>query len=235
MTLHVPKAVLISLLLGLAIGVGVVGTLIAVGGDEDRPGLVAAQGDSSADASLVTRPPAQARHKPKMPVRLTVHRTPRRTTEQSVTIRGRTTPGAKVTVRGRSAVVRHGIYRVRLKLRLGTNRFTVVARHPDRRTRRRPMKLDRVEPVLAHAEEGCGGDPYAYRTTSGACIGPAHPPSNGPASPEDCPAGQVPVGVTGACAAPDTVPTGPDVNGPDDPCPAGTNWVEPDGCVGGDY
>ena len=50
------------------------------------------------------------------------------------------------------------------------------------------------------ASAGCGGDPYSTPTTSGGCIGPAHPPSTGPAQPEDCPPGQVPVGVTGACA-----------------------------------
>jgi hypothetical protein len=49
------------------------------------------------------------------------------------------------------------------------------------------------------ASAGCGGDPYSTPTTSGGCIGPAHPPS-GPAQPEDCPPGQIPVGVTGACA-----------------------------------
>lgn len=27
----------------------------------------------------------------------------------------------------------------------------------------------------------------------------------------------------------------PDTNGPNDPCPPGTNYVAPDGCVGGDY
>ena len=54
--------------------------------------------------------------------------------------------------------------------------------------------------------------------------------------PEDCPSGWVPVGVTGACAPATTDSQSyPDTNGPDDPCPAGTNWVEPDGCVGGDY
>lgn len=45
---------------------------------------------------------------------------------------------------------------------------------------------------------GCGGNPYSTPTRSGGCIGPAHPPSSGPAT--NCPPGQVPVGVTGACA-----------------------------------
>jgi hypothetical protein len=49
---------------------------------------------------------------------------------------------------------------------------------------------------------GCAGDPYSTPTRSGGCIGPAHPPSNGPARAQDCPPGQVPVGVTGACAPP---------------------------------
>lgn len=45
---------------------------------------------------------------------------------------------------------------------------------------------------------GCGGDPYSTPTRNGGCIGPAHPPSTGPAT--NCPPGQVPVGETGACA-----------------------------------
>lgn len=48
---------------------------------------------------------------------------------------------------------------------------------------------------------GCGGDPYAAYGPDG-CIAAAHPPT-GPAQPEDCPAGQVPVGITGACAPPE--------------------------------
>jgi hypothetical protein len=45
---------------------------------------------------------------------------------------------------------------------------------------------------------GCGGDPYAAYGPNG-CIPPAHPPTPA-ARPEDCPVGQIPVGVTGACA-----------------------------------
>jgi hypothetical protein len=45
---------------------------------------------------------------------------------------------------------------------------------------------------------GCGDDPYSTPTRSGGCIGPAHPPSTGPAT--NCPPGEVPAGETGACA-----------------------------------
>jgi hypothetical protein len=45
---------------------------------------------------------------------------------------------------------------------------------------------------------GCGGNPYATPDRFGGCIGPAHPPSSGPA--KECPPGWVPAGQTGACA-----------------------------------
>ncbi len=47
---------------------------------------------------------------------------------------------------------------------------------------------------------GCGGNPYSTPSRSGGCIGPAHGPTSGPAT--NCPPGQVPAGVTGACAPP---------------------------------
>ena len=205
-----------------------------VGDDDDGHQVAAPEG---AVASTQVTPAIAAVSRPRTLVRLTVRAMPKTTSQQTITIRGRTTRGATVTARGKRAIVRRGIYRVRLKLRVGTNRFTVVARHEGQRARRRSMRFERVVPPPAPPEVGCGGDPYAYRGANGVCIGPAHPPSSGPASPADCPAGQMPVGVTGACAPPDpsSAPVGPDTNGPVDPSPAGTNWVEPDGCVGGDY
>lgn len=50
---------------------------------------------------------------------------------------------------------------------------------------------------------GCNQDQYSTPKVGGGCIGPAHPPSSGPAKPEDCPPGQVPAGETGACAPKD--------------------------------
>lgn len=63
---------------------------------------------------------------------------------------------------------------------------------------------------------GCGGDPYSTPTRSGGCIGPAHPPTSA-ATPASCPAGQVPVGETGACAPPEGTneESTPSVNSPE--------------------
>ena len=75
-----------------------------------------------------------------------------------------------MTVRGETVATEDGRYRVRLKMREGINRFTVIARHSDRQTNRRPVRVDRrVPPPPAPVAEGC-------------------------------PRGQAPVGATGACA-----------------------------------
>lgn len=216
---------------------GAVVALVA-GGNDKTTTVVTAPGKSSAHTTASGHAAiSETVAAPKRLVRLSV-RPLEQTAEGVVTVRGRTTRGASVTVRGKKARVRQGVYRVRLKLRLGANRFTVIARHADRRTRRRPVKVTRVQPapVAAPSEQGCGGDPYAYRSSDGTCVGPAHPPSGGPADPSDCPAGQVPVGVTGACAPPeDGSSVQPDTNGAKDPCPSGTNFVDGAGCVNGDY
>jgi len=51
-----------------------------------------------------------------------------------------------VTVRGKRAEVSKGRFHVTLRLRPGVNRFTVVVRHRDRLTRRRPVRVDRQAP-----------------------------------------------------------------------------------------
>jgi hypothetical protein len=101
--------------------------------------------------------------------------------------------GSNVTVRGKPAWPRDGVFRVRLSIRTGLNRLTVVARHPEQRTARKTIRLRRTEPPAPPA--------------------PAPPPV--------------------ATAAP--APVLPDSNGPDDPCPYGTNYVPSAGCVNGDY
>ena len=235
MTLHVPKGVFVLVVVVLGIALGAVGALAITGGSDDaeRADAAATRSTPPTPKTIATSAPAKQVVAKKL-TRLTVRGLPDETTQQSITIRGRTTRGATVTIRGSRAHVHRGAYRLTLKLPLGTNRFTIVARHADRRTRRRPVKVVRTRPAPVASEVGCGGDPHAYRSADGTCIGPAHPPR--PASPEDCPSGWVPVGVTGACAPATTDSQSyPDTNGPDDPCPAGTNWVEPDGCVGGDY
>src|SRR5437763_14620687 len=64
------------------------------------------------------------------------------------------------------------------------------------------------------APAGCGGNPYSTPTRHGGCIGPAHPPSTGPAT--HCPPGQVPAGTTGACAPPQAPGGGaPSVDSPE--------------------
>lgn len=162
MTLRIPKVVLVVTLLGLTAVASVVATLILTGNDREIPPAAAtAPVAAAASSPQIAKPSVAPRPQRKMLVRLTVREMPAQTSLQSVTIRGRTTRGATVTVRDKRAIVRRGIYSVRLKLRLGTNRFTVVSRHASWRTRRRPMKLNRLQPALAQAAPSTSGDPCA--------------------------------------------------------------------------
>lgn len=118
------------------------------------------------------------REQPKPFVEMTVRRPPREISGDDVLVRGTVTPAdATVTIRGEPAVVKDGEYRLRLKMRVGTNRFTVVTRHPDYRTSKRRLRVDRAAPAPA---------------------APA-PSSARPPGPTACPPGQVPAGEE-ACA-----------------------------------
>src|SRR3954452_18261262 len=99
--------------------------------------LVISEGGDSAVTRLASDPatttvaitPVVARPRDRRPparlVRLSV-RALHDTADKTVTVRGRTTRGARVTVRGERAVVEKGMFHARLSLRMGTNRFTVV-------------------------------------------------------------------------------------------------------------
>lgn len=142
MTFHIPRPVLLAAMLLFAIGVGVAGALLVGGGDGERAVVSTAPMASEAGAS----PTAKATIAPKPRVRLRVRDVPKEITADVVTIRGRTTRGATVTVRGKRALVMRGIYHVRLKMRLGVNLFTVVARRDGHRTNRRRLRIRRVPP-----------------------------------------------------------------------------------------
>lgn len=147
MTLHIPKPVRLAVILMLSATAGVLGTLIIDRGDPTTAASTTTpRGSAGSSPRPVKAVVVSARSKRR--VRLTVRSTPRQTAERSVTVRGRTTRGAKVTIRGRHATVQGGIYRSQLPLRIGTNRFTVVARHAGRRTRRRLMRIDRIPAPL---------------------------------------------------------------------------------------
>ena len=108
------------------------------GGDESpresRP-------SASTSASTSAEPPP-----PKSKVRLAVRRLARSTMDSQIVVRGTVTPGASVTVRGQRARVRRGRFRVALNIRVGSNRFTAVARHADRRTVRKVLRVRRQLP-----------------------------------------------------------------------------------------
>jgi hypothetical protein len=163
MTLHIPKAVLFAALLMLAAAAGVLTTLVVVNHGGDRAAAVVVTTPRIA-ASVRRGKPAAHRARPQTPVRLVVRATPDRTSEPALMVRGRTTRGATVTIRGQHATVQRGSYHAQLRLRMGTNRFTVVARHAGRRTRRRHLRIDRVTappPAPAQWAPADGGDPCA--------------------------------------------------------------------------
>ncbi len=93
-------------------------------------------------------------------------------------------------------------------LRVGENKFTVVARHPDRRTSRKRLGITREAPQPAtesNAATPQQGDPCAGAANQ--CRSAAGLPPNEdrptPPEPAPCPPGTVPAGSTGACAPAD--------------------------------
>lgn len=79
-------------------------------------------------------------------VRLTVRRPPRVVSGDDLLVAGVVTRGSRVTVRGRPAGVQRGRFRTRLKLRVGVNRFTIVARRAGHQTTRRRIRVRRKPP-----------------------------------------------------------------------------------------
>lgn len=111
-------------------------------------------GEAKTVVQTVTVPPtatpaatATPAPKPKPRVRLQVYNRLKITERTSVVITGIVTRGAKVTVRGLRAEVKKGRFRKTLKLTIGSDRFTVVARHPDRRTVTKRVRIKRVLPL----------------------------------------------------------------------------------------
>jgi len=136
----------------------------------------------------------QAVEQPKPYVEMTVRRPPEKISGDDVLVRGTVTPAdATVTVRGEPAAVKDGKYRLRLKMRVGTNRFTVVARHPDYRTNSRRLRVDR-EPVPAPGSPPSSACPPGQVPQTQMGTGYCRTPG-----PTACPPGQVPAGEE-ACA-----------------------------------
>jgi len=110
-------------------------------------------GSDSADQSQVATaapaaemPTTPATPEPMPKVVLSLRRPPRNISGDDVLVAGTVTRGASITVRGRRAVVRRGRFRIRLKVRVGVNRFTVVARRDGHRTARRLLRVRREPP-----------------------------------------------------------------------------------------
>jgi len=68
------------------------------------------------------------------------------TTDPTVTVRGRVTPGATVIVGKREAWVRGGRFRARVRLKVGLNRIRVTARKAGHRTEQERLRIRRREP-----------------------------------------------------------------------------------------
>jgi hypothetical protein len=113
--------------------------------------MTAGCGGSDGGGEIAAPPPApsaqEARVEQEPAVSLSVSRPPGRIKGDDVAIVGTVTPGSRVTIRGRRAKVRDdGRFRLRLGMRVGTNRFTVVARQDGYRTSRRPLRIRRSAP-----------------------------------------------------------------------------------------
>jgi hypothetical protein len=114
--------------------------------------LLAGCGNDNAQQSstLAKAPRATAAATPTPPkprLRLTVRRLPKRTSGDSVTIRGTVSRGSTVTLRGRRAWISGNRFRAKLRLRTGGNRITAVARQPGYRTRRVRLRIVRTAPA----------------------------------------------------------------------------------------
>lgn len=176
--------------------------LSGCGGDDTRS---TATPPASAQASQTTATLTK--------VRLAVFN--RRTTvlTETVAVKGEVTRGATVTVRGQQAQVIEGQFRKTLNLRVGENRFTVVARHAGRRTTHQRLRIVRKLPA----------PPIAAPTAVPAA--PAVPPAGGYPPPGQC--GVSPATGDPVCTQSDgSLERGPDAPGASAPPP-------PKGTIGG--
>lgn len=125
-----------------------------------------------------------------------MRRPPRTISGDDVLVRGMVAPtDATVTIRGEPAAVKDGEYWLRLKMRTGVNRFTVVARHPEYRTNRRALRVDR-QPDAPEPPPSSGCPPGQIPQTQMG-VQSCRPPG-----PTVCPEGEVPAGEE-ACAPAD--------------------------------
>ena len=102
-----------------------------------------AQRQSGATLPRVPWPPGRRRSR----MVLRVRRPPRAVATDDVLVTGSVTRGATVTGRGQDARVHRGRFHIRLELRVGVNRFTVVARRDGHRTTRRRVRVLRRPPA----------------------------------------------------------------------------------------
>jgi len=118
--------------------------LVLIGcGDSDEFDKTGSSSTTSTQRARTTTA-APAPLKPR--VQLVVHNRRKATQDATVVIKGVVKRGATVTVRGEKAAVKKGRFRKTLKLHMGRNTFTVVARHPERRTSRRKTSIERQAP-----------------------------------------------------------------------------------------
>jgi len=114
--------------------------LSGCGGDDTRSAAAPPASATAAQTAETTAAPTLTK------VRLVVFN--RRTTvlTKTVVVKGEVTRGGTVTVRGEEAQVLEGQFRKTLALRVGENRFTVVARHAGRRTTDKRLRIVRKLP-----------------------------------------------------------------------------------------
>jgi len=142
-----------------------------------------------------------------MKVRLVVFNRRKTVLTETVVVKGEVTRGATVTVRGQQAQVSKGQFRKTLNLRVGENRFTVAARHADRRTTQKRLRIIRKLPP-----------PPVAAPTSAA---PAVPPAGELPPPGQC--GVSPATGDPVCTQPDgSLERAPDPPAASTPPPAGT-------------
>jgi hypothetical protein len=165
-------------------------------------------GDSNGDTQSTA--PAQ------QPVALVVTGAPSRTTASAVTLRGTVSEGADVTVDGKPAALRGRRFRARVSLERGKNSILVEASKFGTSPAHASVHIRRVDPEPTTVEQPSGSGSTNPGQGANPCppgeelitrMGQSYCGHLGPATPSQCPPGQVPVGSTGACGPPEDTPT----------------------------
>ena len=147
-------------MLRLVLGLVAVSLPFAGCGSDRSQGQAGSPSPTATPETQQTAAPAEAKRK----ARLGVHNRRKTTQSETITVKGEVTEGAIVTVRGDRARVNDGRFSKKVKLRVGENKFTVVARHPDRRTSRKRLRITREAPqptTESNAPTPQQGDPCA--------------------------------------------------------------------------